>query len=157
MNQASHQSISSSHAPVAETDPRCQRVFRLAQRLYRQRVDWVEFFRRILSPIGIVRCEFPSQQELQRFEQTSLYAQLQQWLASLRASQPQTSGEQEPTRVITVRLPQSLHELLRVEAHQHCTSMNQLCISKLLQMIEKDLVPGEKYRLGRHLLQKERE
>ncbi len=49
---------------------------------------------------------------------------------------------QEPTRVITVRLPKSLHEALRVEAHEHRTSMNKLCISKLLQIIDGQQVPG---------------
>ena len=51
--------------------------------------------------------------------------------------------EEEPTRVITVRLPKSLHEALRVEAHEHQTSMNKLCISKLLQFIDGDKVPTE--------------
>jgi hypothetical protein len=30
-----------------------------------------------------------------------------------------------------------------VEAHEHCTSMNKLCISKLLQFIESERVPNE--------------
>ena len=51
--------------------------------------------------------------------------------------------------MITVRLPQSLHETLRIEAYQHCTSMNKLCISKLLQFIESDLVPNERFRLSK--------
>ena len=44
----------------------------------------------------------------------------------------------EPTRVITVRLPRSLHESLKDEANSRKTSMNQLCISKLLQVIEEE-------------------
>ena len=39
------------------------------------------------------------------------------------------------TRVITVRLPESLHEALKAEAVDHKTSMNKLCISKLLQAL----------------------
>jgi predicted HicB family RNase H-like nuclease len=45
--------------------------------------------------------------------------------------------------VITVRLPKSLHESLRAEAHDRRTSMNKLCISKLLQVVDGDLVPAE--------------
>jgi predicted HicB family RNase H-like nuclease len=45
--------------------------------------------------------------------------------------------------VITVRLPKSLHESLRAEAHDRRTSMNKLCISKLLQVIDDELVPAE--------------
>ena len=44
--------------------------------------------------------------------------------------------------VITVRLPESLHESLRIEAHEHHTSMNKLCISKLLQLIEENMIPS---------------
>ena len=49
----------------------------------------------------------------------------------------------EPTKVITVRMPKSLHEALRAEAHEHQTSMNKLCISKLLQFIDNEFVPDE--------------
>ena len=45
--------------------------------------------------------------------------------------------------MITVRLPKSLHEALRDEAHEHRTSMNKLCISKLLQFIDSEQVPTE--------------
>ena len=41
------------------------------------------------------------------------------------------------------RLPKSLHESLRHEAHERKTSMNQLCISKLLQIIDEKLVPND--------------
>lgn len=42
----------------------------------------------------------------------------------------------DATRVITVRLPKSLHLALKAEAHDRHTSMNQLCIAKLLQAID---------------------
>jgi len=51
-------------------------------------------------------------------------------------------AQEEETKVITVRLPVSLHEALREEAHEHRTSVNKLCISKLLQFIDHDFVPG---------------
>jgi predicted HicB family RNase H-like nuclease len=48
----------------------------------------------------------------------------------------------EETKVITVRLPLSLHAALGEEAHEHRTSVNKLCISKLLQFIDHDFVPA---------------
>ena len=54
-----------------------------------------------------------------------------------KAEQP----DGEPTRVITVRIPQCLHDALRIEAFEHRTSMNKLCISKLLQFVDADNVP----------------
>jgi len=40
-------------------------------------------------------------------------------------------------------LPKSMHEALKDEAKQHGTSMNKLCISKLLQVVDDELVPTE--------------
>jgi len=54
------------------------------------------------------------------------------------------------TEVITIRIPQSLHAALRVEAHEHHTSMNKLCISKLLQFIDTEMVPSEPVLGGFH-------
>ena len=56
----------------------------------------------------------------------------------------EANNGQESIRVITVRLPASLHEALKDEAHQRKVSMNKLCISKLLQVIEQDLIPAER-------------
>lgn len=134
-------------APFSQQDPRCRKVLRAAKRLLSEHADWVTFFRRILGPRGIVRREFPSQRDFQKFEQTATHARLQRMLASLREKESTAMDDLEPTRVITVRLPQSLHESLRIEAHGHCTSMNKLCISKLLQFIETELVPCERFRL----------
>ena len=46
--------------------------------------------------------------------------------------------------MITVRLPKSMHESLRTEAHDLRTSMNKLCISKLLQVIGEEMIPNER-------------
>ena len=37
----------------------------------------------------------------------------------------------EPNKVITVRIPQSLHEAIKEEAHQRRCSMNKLAAAKL--------------------------
>lgn len=61
-----------------------------------------------------------------------------------RGQGPVASG-QEPVRVITVRLPKSLHERLREAAYQQRTSMNQLCIERLAVPLPvlADLAGGE--------------
>ncbi|HJT31024.1 MAG TPA: toxin-antitoxin system HicB family antitoxin, partial [Pirellulales bacterium] len=50
----------------------------------------------------------------------------------------------EATKVITIRLPESLHDALTTEAHERRTSVNKLCISKLLKLVEEELVPNKK-------------
>ena len=76
-------------------------------------------------------------------EQSGEYAEIQQMLAKLRERGGSPPDASEPTRVITVRLPKSLHESLRTEAHEKRTSMNKLCISKLLQMVDEQLIPSD--------------
>jgi predicted HicB family RNase H-like nuclease len=103
--------------------------------------DWATFFREVLGVGGIVRQMFPTSQALAEFEKTPEYAEIQAMLVKLREKNLDKSPESEPTRVITVRLPKSLHEALSREAIDHETSVNQLCISKLVRLIEDNLVP----------------
>ena len=121
---------------------RCAEVRRVATELFRQSPDWVTFFREILGVDGIVRKLFQTPEEVACFEQSAEYSELQQMLARLRGGAADGQGGREPTRVITVRLPKSLHESLRDEAHNRNTSMNKLCISKLLQMVDDELIPS---------------
>ncbi len=121
-----------------------QDVFRVADEIYRQRPSWVTFFREVLGVDGIVRQVYQTPEAIAQFEQTADFQQIQQMLAKLRENDADLpGGPREPTRVITVRLPKSLHEALKTEAHDRHTSMNKLCISKLLQVIDEDLVPAE--------------
>ncbi len=121
-----------------------QDVFHAADEIYRQRPSWVTFFREVLGVDGIVRQMYPTPEAIAQFEQTAEYQKIQQMLAKLRENDADLpGGPREPTRVITVRLPKSLHESLKSEAHDRHTSMNKLCISKLLQVIDEGLVPAE--------------
>jgi hypothetical protein len=124
-------------------------VKQIAEKLYAQKPDWVTFYREILGVGGIVRQAFPSRQERAAFEQGPQYQEILRLLTTLRQLPPAIEDPENPkekgekTRVITVRLPQSLHEALRTEAHEHRTSVNKLCISKLLQWIDSQNVPTE--------------
>lgn len=121
-----------------------QDVIRIADEIFRQGPSWVTFFREVLGVDGVVRQVYSSPETLAAFEQTQEYQKIQQMLAKLRENDSDLPGSsREPTRVITVRLPKSLHESLRAEAHDRHTSMNKLCISKLLQVVDGELVPME--------------
>ena len=120
-----------------------EEVFKAAHDLYSNSADWVTFYRKVLGLDGIVRKAFPTQKSLAEFEQSEPFDKMQQMLTRLRKRGPIPTDKQEPTHVITVRLPKSLHESLRIEAYEHHTSMNKLCISKLLQYINNEKVPAE--------------
>jgi predicted HicB family RNase H-like nuclease len=128
-----------------QTAPPQLEACRIAGEMFRHSPDWVTFFREILGVDGVVRRLFPDTHEMAEFEKTEEYEKIQRMLARLRVKQAAGSGGAEPTRVITVRLPASLHKSLQTEAYDRETSMNKLCISKLLQVIDGGLIPsGEK-------------
>lgn len=112
-------------------EARCQKVLQVARELHARKPDWVTFFRETLGVSGAARSVFPEQKDYTVFEQSAEFTEIQNLVASLRTKKP-ASGKNEATRVITVRLPESLHESLKAEAADHNTSMNKLCISKLL-------------------------
>jgi hypothetical protein len=131
-------------AVLTQSTEKYQQILQSAQQLYQSEPDWVTFFREILGVDGIVRRQFTRLEDLTAFEKSPEFEQIQKWLVKLREQKNATDTESEPTRVITVRLPKSMHEYLRTEAHDLRTSMNKLCISKLLQVIEQDLIPAER-------------
>lgn len=123
---------------------RCQRVLQVAKQLFQGRPDWVTFFREVLGVNGAARNVFPDQAEYVLFEQSPEFADIQTMVANLRNKKASSSGKNEATRVITVRLPESLHEALKAEAADHKTSMNKLCISKLLQALLEEEEENER-------------
>jgi len=128
--------------PVAHEE-RKQTAQRVATEMFSHQPDWITFFREVLGVDGLIRRLFPTPEELAAFEKTGEYAGIQQMLAKLRERTAAQADGKEPTRVITVRLPKSLHEALKTEAYDRKTSMNQLCISKLLQVIDAELIAAE--------------
>lgn len=126
-------------------------VLARAQELFETSPDWITFYREILGVRGVVRRHYPTPERLSEFEQTAAYVEIQEMLTQLRQlpaevkdpKKVEAKKQEEPTRVITVRLPKCLHDALKREAHEHQTSMNKLCISKLLQIIDGSFVPSD--------------
>ena len=120
-----------------------QEVQSVAEALYQRRPDWVTFYREILGVNGLVRRLYRTPEAFAEFERSEAYDHIQRMITDLRKGKAAPVDEkEEPTRVITVRMPKSLHESLQEEAHDLRTSMNKLCISKLLQIIDEGHVPG---------------
>ena len=129
---------------LTQSTEKYQQILQSARQLFESEPDWVTFFREILGVDGVVRRQFTRLEDLTAFEKSQEFEQIQKWLVKLREQKNATDTESEPTRVITVRLPKSMHEYLRTEAHDLRTSMNKLCISKLLQVIGEDMIPNER-------------
>ncbi len=133
-------SPSQSNNPQITLDQRREAVTQ-ALRLSRAARDWEVFFKQVMGVDGLIYSLFQTAEQRRQFETTSEYVEIQHILAEMR-SRPQKRNlvDREKTKMITVRLPESLHTALMQEANDLNTSMNKLCISKLLQIIDKDLV-----------------
>ena len=129
--------------PAAE---RGREVVRLAQDAFAQTGNWVVFYREMLGADGVVRRLFPELEELRLFEQSSEFAELQEMLAAMRSQDASKADSTEPERMITIRLPKSLHDALKIESEESNLSINKLCISKLLQPIEGRFIPIQQGR-----------
>jgi predicted HicB family RNase H-like nuclease len=118
---------------------RVQVIQEKAQGLFQQQINWAIFFREILGTNGIVHKLYPDEESLAAFQKTREFVQLHEMVDRLRDVNGQPpKAEEEGTRVITVRLPNCLHDALKNEAYSRKTSMNQLCISKLLKRIDAE-------------------
>lgn len=127
-------------------EKRAAELRRVATEVFAQTGSWVLFYREILGPGGVCQRLYPTEKLLRRFQATPEYAELQEMVAALRSQEPGKRDTADPERMITIRLPVSLHQSLIEESDELNLSVNKLCISKLLQPVNKRFVPVEKGR-----------
>ncbi|HVA49896.1 MAG TPA: hypothetical protein VNH11_26250 [Pirellulales bacterium] len=128
----------------ASMEEKAAEVYQAAEEILASKPDWIAFFKKVLGMEGVIWKVFPHKEQRAAFERTDEYAAIQQMIAMLRKMEDDEDRPKELTKVITVRLPECLHIALRAEATGMETSVNKLCISKLLQVIDDDLVPQDK-------------
>ncbi len=114
-----------------------QAILEVAERLFAAEPDWIVFFREVMGLDGIVRRTFQTPDSLMRFECSAEYARIREMLDALRQRQQEKTPVREAQRVVTVRMPMSLHETLKAEAQEMNVSINKLCISKLLKLLDE--------------------
>ncbi len=130
--------MTASTLPVIHAfDTQARTVLQVAERLYGMDPEWVVFFREVLGIDGVVRRTFRDPEELARFECSPQYARIREMLDTLRTRQQSRPIERESQRVVTVRMPRSLHETLKNEAGLLQVSVNTLCISKLMKLLDE--------------------
>lgn len=125
-------------SPTITFEHRCHAAYRKALEIGEAQPDWLTFFREVLGVDGIVRRLFPDPEMQLQFEQTVEYAAINEMLGRLRQKSHHKRRRLEPTKIVTVRLPKSVHQSLQAEALARGTSMNQLCLSKLLRVLDQE-------------------
>lgn len=125
---------------------RGREVLRLAHEAFAATGNWVVFYKAMLGTDGVVRRLFTTSDQMRAFEASAEFAELQEMVAALRSQDTSKGDSAEPERMITIRLPASLHDALKRESEELNLSINKLCISKLLQRIESRFVPIQQGR-----------
>jgi len=132
--------------PAGDFGNRCMQALELAEEAFAKTGSWVVFFREVLGRHGVVSNLFPDKDERRAFIARDEYATLQEMLAAIRSQDQSKSDAAEPERMITIRIPRSLHEALQDEAEDCSLSINKLAISKLLQPANPRFVPEQQGR-----------
>ncbi len=133
--------IRAEFAPQATFELRCQQAFDVANDLFVNAPTWVCFYRELMGGRGLITQLFPEHDDFGRFLRTEQYHQIQMMLTALRSRDLPENDPHDPQRMITVRLPKSLHEAMCDEAGRLNISVNRLCISRMLQLLDPKMIP----------------
>ena len=118
--------------PETAQRPAQRRILREADRLFRQGVSAREFIDEIYGEEGVVERLLPRDGDQVEFEQTDEGRQVRALLAGLIDNQNGNAFPGDHTKVITVRIPATVHRLLKEEAHKRQTSLNKLVVGRAL-------------------------
>jgi len=124
-------------------EQRPEEVLRLAREAFAKTGSWVVFYRWMLGPEGVVDKLYPASFLRQYFETTEAFAELLEMVTSIRSQDDSKAGVYEPDRMITVRLPCSMHDAVIRDADALDLSINKYCLTKLLQPTNKRFTPLE--------------
>ena len=127
--------------PAAAFSERCTQAFEIANDLFSNAPTWVCFYRELMGGAGMLHDLFQVNRDFSSFLRTDQHHQIQGMLTALRSRDLPESDPNDPQRMITVRLPKSLHEAMCEEATRLNISVNRLCISRMLQLLDPTMIP----------------
>lgn len=127
--------------PAATFGDRCRQAFDVANDLFANAPTWVCFYRELMAGGGLLQVLFNADKDFSAFLKTDQHHQIQSMLTALRGRDLPENDPNDPQRMITVRLPKSLHEAMCEEAGRLNISVNRLCISRMLQLLDPEMIP----------------
>jgi len=117
-------------------------VFETATELFGVAPTWTAFYRETIGAAGVARDLFPDTEEAHQYECSDENSKVMEMLTVLRSRDLPENDPHEPQRMITVRIPKSLHDSICAEANELAVSVNKLCITRMLQKIDTNLIPN---------------
>jgi len=123
-------------------EDRCKSAVSMASELFGVAPTWTAFYREVLGAGGIVRSFFHELEDRQTYEASDSHSQIFEMLTALRSRDLPENDPTEPQRMITIRLPMTLHNAICDEANELEVSVNKLCISRMLQQLDDRMIPA---------------
>ena len=124
------------------TSEKCRLVFETATELFGVAPTWTAFYRETLGGDGVSRALFTEAEEARDYEASDEHSKVMEMLTVLRSRDLPENDPHEQQRMITVRIPKSLHDSICDEANALAVSVNKLCISRLLQKVDLSMIPS---------------
>lgn len=131
---------------VTEAEQRAAKIARInsaGDKLFNRvpTCHWMEFYSAIFGIHGIIRRELgPMLLQSHKTDLVRVCEQLRilRELTKHQPFEPTTPAQQDDAteRVITVRLPRAVHAALHKESREREMSLNQLCVSKLIRLMD---------------------
>jgi len=124
------------------TSEKCRVVFETATELFGVAPTWTAFYRETLGGDGVSRSLFKDMDEAREYDASDEHSKVMEMLTVLRSRDLPENDPHEQQRMITVRIPKSLHDSICDEANALAVSVNKLCISRLLQKVDLSMIPS---------------
>jgi predicted HicB family RNase H-like nuclease len=122
-------------------EDRCHWVHQVAAELFGVAPTWTAFYREILGVDGVAHHVFDDASDYRRYEASETHTKILEMLTVLRSRDVTDCDPTEPQRMITIRIPRSLHDSLCKESNDLEISVNKLCITRLVQRVDLSMLP----------------
>lgn len=128
--------------PCSSATEKRKVVVETATELFGVAPTWTAFYRETIGGGGVARALFVDAEEAREYECSQEHAKVLEMLTVLRSRDLPENDPHEQQRMITVRIPKSLHDAICDEANELSVSVNKLCISRLLQKVDPTMIPS---------------
>jgi predicted HicB family RNase H-like nuclease len=144
------QELRAKHCQSAKFEDRCHWIQQVAAELFGVAPTWTAFYRETLGVDGVAHRIFSDSEEYRNYECSDCHSKVLEMLTVLRCKDVTDCDPTEVQKMITIRIPKSLHDRICAEANELDVSVNKLAITRMLQRIDMSMLPlSSQKRRGR--------
>jgi hypothetical protein len=144
------QELRAKNCQSSKFEDRCHWVQQVAAELFGVAPTWTAFYRETLGVDGVAHRIFCESEEYRNYESSDCHSKVLEMLTVLRCKDVSDCDPTEVQKMITIRIPKSLHDRICAEANELDVSVNKLAITRLLQRVDLTMLPlSSQKRRGR--------